>query len=535
MARNLYRVYLYVVSIGSLIIAAVGAYFLLSLLFAETPLRGTFRPAPGSQELVQRIVLAVVLWAVAGALGGLHYWLIRRDMRTDPAAGSGAIRAFFLNFFEAVAVIVAVSTAASVLNGIAFGAAFGGDASDPLAVAVAAFAAAVVLEVERRRTRAGSGVARIFQRLHLYGVPLVLLLIAGMSAWQSAVRETIALPLHNAGQLISCPSPSDFTGPFPEGPCYTQVDIVPLWGAALLVLAAWGVYALFVRGDVGSALRQVLHLIGFTLGLIFLLVGVERGVEFGLRGLLGGASAWVDLVGPYEFVSALTFGLLVTLVYGLWLRREAALLPMGAATTGLTVEAIAALGLSVPFWWGLGSILHTAIESWVAPAGVFLAPDWTAWAFALALLITGIGSIPAILDLHRRTARTSITGPHRAFVFGSLAAGALTGAVGAAIALYALGTNLLGAGVGDWQGTARTGAVVFVIGIAIAGIYGWLGARLRYFKRAPATVTPEAAPVPPRAPDTIEAVLDAFASGKLARDEAAARIHEIDQRPLLPA
>src|SRR5258708_27812102 len=108
MAKNLYRFYLYIVFIVMLIFAAVGLGRLLQALFSETPLRGSFGAGSTSSELVQAIVFFVVAWIVAGLLGGLHYWLIRRDMRGDPSAGSSAIRAFFLNIVELIAIPLAV-------------------------------------------------------------------------------------------------------------------------------------------------------------------------------------------------------------------------------------------------------------------------------------------------------------------------------------------------------------------------------------------------------------------------------------------
>ncbi len=87
MTRNLYRFYLYVVFIAMLIFAAVGLGRLLQALFSETPLRGAFGAGSTTSDLVQAIVFFVVSWIVAATLGGLHYWLIRRDMQSNPAAG----------------------------------------------------------------------------------------------------------------------------------------------------------------------------------------------------------------------------------------------------------------------------------------------------------------------------------------------------------------------------------------------------------------------------------------------------------------
>src|SRR5690349_17906120 len=97
MARNLYRFYLYAVFLAMLIFAAVAIDMFLQTFLALTALRGTYSSSPTNAALVQVTVFFVVSWFVAGLLGGLHYWLIRRDMQNDPAAGHSAIRAFFLN------------------------------------------------------------------------------------------------------------------------------------------------------------------------------------------------------------------------------------------------------------------------------------------------------------------------------------------------------------------------------------------------------------------------------------------------------
>ncbi len=88
MARNLYRVYLYIVFIAMLIFAAVGLGMLLQTLFSLTPLRGTYGTIPTNASIVQVTVFFVVSWIIAAIFGILHYWLIRRDMQNDPAAAS---------------------------------------------------------------------------------------------------------------------------------------------------------------------------------------------------------------------------------------------------------------------------------------------------------------------------------------------------------------------------------------------------------------------------------------------------------------
>src|SRR5215470_19772035 len=117
MARNLYRFYLYTVFIAMLIFAAVGLGRLLQPLLALTPLGGTYPGLPSSSDIIQAVVFFFVSLVIASLLGGLHYWLIRRDMRSDPAAGQSAIRAFFLNIAELIAAPLAVYfAAAAVIN-----------------------------------------------------------------------------------------------------------------------------------------------------------------------------------------------------------------------------------------------------------------------------------------------------------------------------------------------------------------------------------------------------------------------------------
>src|SRR5438128_9943276 len=102
MAHNLYRFYLYAVFIAMSIFAAVGLGGLLQTLLALTALRGASGPAPTSQQIVQSIVFVAVTWVIAALLGGLHYWLIRRGMQSDPTGDGSAIRSFFLTIVELI-------------------------------------------------------------------------------------------------------------------------------------------------------------------------------------------------------------------------------------------------------------------------------------------------------------------------------------------------------------------------------------------------------------------------------------------------
>src|SRR5207248_11219297 len=112
MVHNLYRFYLYTVFLAMLIFAAIGLGLLLQPLLAFTPLRGSYGASPTTAVIVQGSVFFGVSWLIAGLLGGLHYWLIRRDMHNDPDGASSAIRAFFLNIAELLAAPIAIGLAA---------------------------------------------------------------------------------------------------------------------------------------------------------------------------------------------------------------------------------------------------------------------------------------------------------------------------------------------------------------------------------------------------------------------------------------
>ncbi len=541
MARNLYRIYLYVVSIGLLVLAAVGAYLLLDAVLGLTALRGSYRGSPPSTEVTQRAVFAVVAWAVAGGLGGLHYWLIRRDMASDSTAGGSAIRAFFLNATEAVAVLIAVFTAIGAFSTLAFQAPDNGrpDVTGPLAATLTALGVAALVEWERRRAQAAPGVATVFQRVHLYGVPLLLVVAAATPAWQEVLRESSAALLYRLGLYSpACVTPVEPVGPGqPAQPfCYPPQDIRYLWASVLTVTVAWVAYAWLTRGDTRSYIRTVLHLLGFGYGLAFVVYGIDRVVALGLRPLFQLPVSWSHVVSPfdaaYNFISPLGFGLVVALTYGLWLRHEAGQLPLGAVTTRLLAEAEAAVILAVPFWWGVGYVLRNAVER-LAPATSH--PTAEAWTTSLALLIAGVGYIPLALHVRRDSRQSGISGPHRGMVFALLAGGAITGAVGVSIALYAMGTALLGAPLNNWQATARTGAVAFVVGAIIAALYVLEGMREHYFGARPErgaevslpSAREAAGPAAPQAPASVEAVLDQFAQGALTRAQAAERIREL--------
>lgn len=520
MVRQLYRMYLYIVSIALLVLAAVGLAVLLNTIFSYTPLRGAYRAAPTQPELVQSIVFAVTAWIIAAALGALHLRLIRRDIALYPEAGSGAVRAFFLNAFEAIAAFVTVFTGSATFSALAYAGPYNyGDNTVQPSAAIAALLMTAALEMERRRIAVAPGAATVFQRLHLFGVPVILLAITVLGSWNAAMQTTQQDLLIRTN--IYSPLDPNACGPGVDGPV-NGVCSLPnplfLWLAVLVPIAAIAFYAFVARRDLRSLIRMVAHIVSLCVGIGALIVGVVRGVELLLRAMFGVAVQWSDVAHPwnaqYDFLSPLSIGVLVVVVYGLWLRAERDYLPPGAQITQLVTEAVAAVIFAVAFWWGVGRVAYTAFQLFGNSTGGSLGPQWAA---ALALVVGGLAYIPLAVHLRVSTAEDEHSAPRRGFILALLAGGIVTGAVGLTMTLYAVGTNLLGAPLGDWQQTVRAGLAALVVGVILVVSYGWTALQehsieslFRRLKEATALPKAPAAPTQPQraAPEVPEAVGD---------------------------
>ncbi|HEY1390837.1 MAG TPA: DUF5671 domain-containing protein [Ktedonobacterales bacterium] len=541
--RQVYRIYLYVVSLALVVFAAVGLGALLDVLLAFTPLRGAQHAIPSSAELTQQLVFALVAWVVAVPLGILHYRLIRRDIARYPKAGSGALRAFFLNLGEAVATVLVVFVGVGAFSMLAEQQpGMTPDTASAFSTALSALAVAALLHLERARSHVAPGLATTFQRLHLYGAPLGILLLGLAGAWDSAMKATldavlVAANLYNPLDPRACALYSK--GPI-EGVC-SLPNAGPLWLAALVPLGAIAYYALQARMDSRSLLRLVAHLGSFGVGIAFALVGMDRALELGLRALYGIPVRWSEVAhpwdAPYNFVSPLTFGAVVLLIYGLWLRAETTHLALGGSRVGACMEAVAGVLFAVPLFWGLGRALDAVFESWAGVPAAALKPEWAA---ALALMVTGLGAIAVHVRLH--AAAASDTGariPWQASVLALLAGGIVTAAVGLAVALYAVGTALLGAPLTDWEQTARAGAAALLVGALLTAVYGAIALRGRFIEPlvagiSAATSAPSTTSAPfPAAANTselvkvIERTLDDYAAHSVSREQAAQRILEL--------
>ena len=367
-----------------------------------------------------------------------------------------------------------------------------------------------------------------FQRLHLYGVQLILLIVLSFS-WNNTAFQLGDAFIFN-GQVTGTVACGGFTG------CPTT-NLLALVLSLLWLVAFWIGYGLFTRNDSASLLRSILHFASFAYGVGLILYGISRAIEFGIQSLFNVTLSASDFLNNYNFVSLISLGLLVTAVYALWLRITARHDPSGQGwiTTTIIGEAIITVLLAAAFWWGIALVFFSLFQ--------MLASVTTGsrdWSPALALIITGIAYIPLDFNLHQRFKHDALAAdPRRGFVFAMLAGGILSTAIGGAVALYSLGTDVLGSPFENWQQVARAGAATCVVGLIILAVYFLIARREDLFSgltKRPATeempssieFEPEqnvsTSNVPDEVLHNIDMVLDDLLAGKITRDEAAMRI-----------
>lgn len=505
MARGLYRVYLYVVTIALLVFATVSVSSLINMLLRLTGLRGAYGSAPTGAEVTQNVVLALVSLVIVAGLGGLHYWLIRRDTASDPLPGASGVRSLTLNLAVGVATLVAVTAGASALAQFSF--TFTNDLTTSLATALGAFGVALALEWERRRAAPTRGAALVFQRLRIDGLGLILALTL-IAFMLQAVNQTERLIGQSSGAIrcMATQPTGPYYGPYFE-PCVGS-QLVGYWAAALLVVVVWQVYLRMGASDSRTLIRPVFLLLGFTAGIVALIYSLQRAIEYILRLIVQNGQGAPDYLNAFDFAPTLVYAAVALATYGWWLRQSAGHEPLGLPVTRLTMRAIAAALFAAPFWFGVGMLINDLFIR-LFPGTQAATTNWHA---ALATTLAGAGYVPLALWLGSGSRAEGIKGPRRGFVLALLAAGALVTAGGAATLIYAVVTAMLGVPLPDWQGVARPAGAALVVGLIVGGLYLWLAMREGQFARTP---KPEAAPEAVPAPEAGVVVAPALAGAEL--------------------
>ena len=319
MVRNVYRSYLYAVCIILLIVATVTTWVSLERLLQMTPLRGANGSAPDYRSLVQAMVAFITVWIVTLLLGGLHYWLIRRDMADDPAAGGGTVRSLFLNVTQLIAAPIAIAEGAAGVASLGnrFGQFYSPNTSS-IAVALSVGGLFALLQWERSRAPVRTDAARALQRLHLYGAQLILVFVA-TPFWLQALQNS-ALNIFTRMDLFDpCVyyiglNAADFG--CTSAIYYSLRQNAAQWGAALLIAACWFGYTLYADADRHSRLRQVTHLLAFGYALGFIVWSVQRIFAAALLATIGQPLLTRDFApGAATTLSALIFGAVALAAY----------------------------------------------------------------------------------------------------------------------------------------------------------------------------------------------------------------------------
>lgn len=510
MARGLYRAYLYVVTIALAVFLTVSVSSLLSVLLRLTALRGNYDSVPTGASVTQNVVLALVTLIIVAGLGGLHYWLIRRDMSSDPQPGESGVRAFTLNLALGVATLVAVSAGAAALS--QFDLTFQNELAFSLATAISALGLALALAWERQRATPTRGAALVFQRLRIDGLGLILAFFT-LTMLSSAVSRTENL-IGNASGAIPCVAvqpQGPFTGPYL--PTCVGSELIGIWAAAALVIVVWLIY-LFRAGLQRTLIRPVFLLLGFAAGIVSLIYGLQRLAEYLLRLITATPGSAPDYFNNFNAAPTLVFAALALAVYGWRLTRSEAHQPLDALTTRLSIRAISAAIFAGPFWVGAWMLLNDALIKYFPGTQ----PSDTNWHLAFATAIAGVAYVPLALWLGAATRVEGVKGPRRGFVLALLAAGALATAGGAATLIYSVVTATLGVPLPNWQDVARQAGAALIVGLAVGGLYLWLAVREGQFTRAP---RPEAEPA-----TDIEGAATSAANGHVALDDVLAQFQQ---------
>ena len=546
MVQTLKRVYLYTAATFALLFTAGVSIILLNtflnlagMLSYYLESDGTIETEgmmPDSQQVTQSVVLFLVTVVLVGGLfAGGHYWLIRRDARSDPGADGGAVRHFFLNALMALAALVGVPTTLAFLGGLDQ---TEGSHDPAIALSFALVSGLVFLYIflERRRVDPIGRAATIIRQIQENLVQAILLIIASV-VFAGSVSAVIRYFLVNAG-TVAPPECFSFSGPgvFPCTPL-PQPLLSPIL-TALFALAAVGLYVWLGAWSRGAVLQRVLWYAALGYGLIWLLYGVAQAVYTGLAPLFGNANAGQEsLNSSLPFVSQILTGLLIMVPYGLWLRRLAARVPRLQVVVQQGMLAIAAALSAGFFLAGLILLLQALVERLV-PAGQQVEAD--SWAGAVGVLVAGLGYPFLWLALARSSnpARGGPTIPRRVYVLVLLASTAIGALIAAVFMVYQIVASALGLASANAL-IARQSAVILVVLGAMALYHLWV---LRVDLRAshaqaaaqpvPAPVVaqagaPQEATLPVGATETLEAILQQVYTRALEPSSAAARIRSL--------
>lgn len=552
MVQTLKRIYLYTAATFALLFTAALTIILLNTLLNlagmlryESDYSGSiyYTAAPPDSQQVETIVILFVITVVlvAALFGGLHYWFIRRDARSDPGADGGAVRHLFLNALLALATLVGVP---AVLFALADIDQTPGVHDTALALSFALVAALVFLYIylERRRVDPAGKAALIIRQIQENLVQAILLVIASIILFlgitsifhYAFVTAHVVTPPEcysfSSGLTVSCPPPPLLS------PILTSI----------FAIAAWGLYAWIGAWSRGAVLQRIVWYAALGYGVVWLLYGVAQAIYTAAAPLFGDANAWQEaLDGSLLFVGTIITGGLITWVYVMWLQRLAARVPRLQELVPQGLLGVPAALSAIFFLAGVILLLNGVVEQ-IVPGGA--PPTADGWAGAIGTLIAGI-MYPILWAFLRQRSNPALGGPtvpRRIFVLALLAGTAIGALIAAVFLIYQLVVGVLGLPSANAVAARQSAVILLVLGV-VALYHVWqLRADLRVI-HARAAAAAQAAPTPAPAapgtpaeaeaptvtlapaaePETLEAILQQVAGGTLDPASAAARIRAL--------
>lgn len=555
MVQTLKRVYLYTAATFALLFTAALTVTMLNTIlnlagmvpyYANSD--GTIQSIggiPDSQQVETTVILFVITVVLVGALfGGLHYWLIRRDARSDPAADGGAVRHLFLNALLALAALVGVPTALFALADIDQAAGVH-DTAVALSFALVSAVVFVYVYLERRRVDPAGKAALIIRQLQENLVQVILLVIASVILFLGITSifhyafvtghvvtppECFSFSDFNGSQTVSCPPPPLLS------PILTTI----------FAIAAWGLYVWIGAWSRGAVLQRIVWYAALGYGVVWLLYGFAQAIYTAVAPLFGDGNAWQEaLDGSLLFVGAIITGGLITWVYVRWLQRLAARTPRLQELAPQGLLAVPAALSAIFFLTGIILLLNGLVEQ-VVPDGTPFTAD--GWAQAVGIAVAGVMYPILWVSLRRRSdpALGGPTVPRRIYVLVLLAGTAIGALIAAVFLIYQIIVGVLGLPSANANAARVSAVILLVLGVTALYHLWQLRADLRVIHaRTPAAA--QAAPalasavvsVPTDAevstitlpsaaePDTLEAILQQVAGGALDTVSAATRIRSL--------
>ena len=543
MVQTLKRIYLYTATTFALLFNAGITIYLLSTLFALAGMRplmynGTLlvdTPPPTADEVLQSVILFVVGSILVGLLfGGIHYWLIRRDARSDPGADGGPTRHLFLNGLLALSALFTVAFALTVLSSVGDSTAFR-DNAFPLAFALTALVVFVLVLLERRRVAPRGRAATAIRQIQEHFLEAVLLVIGSVVLFSTVETQINWVLLTNELVHTLCyeTGPVQF-GPPPLVPCTPPLLLGP-WLQVAFMLGAWGTYAWMGAWDQRSVARWIMRFATLGYGLIWLLVGIELAVSTGAGVLFRGQDAWqMALDDNLPFLGALVTGAVIALPYFLWIYHAdtASTSAKQASRQGL-VGVPAALSFAF-LLIGCSLALAWTVEQ-VVPAGHL--GNANDWAQAIGFLVAGVAWLPLWLAFQRGSTpkRDGPMLPRRGYVLAVLAYTGSAAVAAAVFAIYQLVEAVLDLGTADHLIARQAATVAVVVGSAALAHLWLLRADLRILHaRQPAPAALPLVVAPGASAETLEEILEEAVADKLEVGAAATRIRALFGAPPPP-